>query len=79
VSKYIVQKPTKPIIAMLVRLADLRIPQLEYPEYRFEAGFSEEDKLWDPEVRESNEHRDDRLRGLLNDIFAPVERRSQVC
>jgi broad specificity phosphatase PhoE len=45
----------------------------EYPEYRFEAGFSEEDKLWDPEVRESNEHRNDRLRGFLNDIFAHDE------
>lgn len=45
----------------------------EYPEYRFEAEFSEEDKLWDPEVRESNEHRNDRLRGLLNDIFAHDE------
>lgn len=45
----------------------------EYPEYRFEAGFSEEDKLWDREVRESDEHRTERLRGLLNDIFAHDE------
>ncbi|KGO37151.1 Histidine phosphatase superfamily, clade-1 [Penicillium expansum] len=45
----------------------------EYPEYRFEAEFSEEDKLWDAKVRESNEHRNDRLRCLLNDIFAHDE------
>lgn len=45
----------------------------EYPEYQFEAGFSEEDKLWDPKVRESNEHRNDRLRGLLDDIFTHDE------
>lgn len=45
----------------------------EYPEYRFEAGFSEEDQLWDREVRESDEHRTDRLRCLLNDIFAHDE------
>ncbi|KAJ5780766.1 hypothetical protein N7457_005926 [Penicillium paradoxum] len=42
----------------------------EYPEYRFENFFSEEDLLWDPEVRESNDERNDRLRSLLNDIFA---------
>ena len=30
----------------------------------------EEDKLWDAKVRESDEHRDRRLRELLNDIFA---------
>ena len=42
----------------------------EYPEYRFEAEFSEEDKLWNAKVRESNKHRNDRLRCLLNDVFA---------
>ncbi|OQE09370.1 hypothetical protein PENVUL_c006G07864 [Penicillium vulpinum] len=45
----------------------------EYPEYLFGAGFSEEDKLWDPKVRESSEHRNDRLRCLLNDIFVHDE------
>lgn len=45
----------------------------EYPEYKFEAGFPEEDMLWDPKVRESNEHRNDRLHNLLNDIFARDE------
>lgn len=45
----------------------------EYPWYHFEDGFSEEDFLWDPKVRESNEHRNKRLRSLLNDIFASDE------
>ncbi|CAG8075862.1 unnamed protein product [Penicillium nalgiovense] len=75
--------PFKPIIKELLRetmgqhTCDRRSTASEiaeeYPEYRFEAEFSEEDKLWDPEVRESNEHRNDRLRGLLNDIFAHDE------
>lgn len=42
----------------------------EYPEYHFENLFSEEDLLWDAEVRESNEERNDRLRRLLDEIFA---------
>lgn len=42
----------------------------EFPGYRFEAGFSEEDLLYDPKTRESNEERNRRLACLLNDIFA---------
>jgi hypothetical protein len=42
----------------------------KFPRYRFEGGFTEQDVYWDPKVRESNEHRNSRLRSLLNDIFA---------
>ncbi|CEJ56085.1 hypothetical protein PMG11_02308 [Penicillium brasilianum] len=45
----------------------------EFPRYRFEPGFTEEDELWDPKVREADEHRDRRLLDLLNDIFATDE------
>lgn len=45
----------------------------EFAEYRFEAGFSEEDLLYDPEVRETNEERDQRLACLLEDIFVNDE------
>jgi hypothetical protein len=45
----------------------------QFPEYRFEDGFSEDDLLWDAEVRESDEHRNNRLRCLLNDVFANDE------
>lgn len=42
----------------------------EFPEYRIEPDFAEEDLLYDPTTRESNEERNQRLIGLLNDIFA---------
>lgn len=42
----------------------------EYPLYRFEEGFKEEDTLWDPRIRESDEERNLRLHSLLDDIFA---------
>lgn len=42
----------------------------EFPGYQFEAGFSEEDLLYDPKTRETNEERHQRLACLLNDIFA---------
>ncbi|OOQ86498.1 phosphoglycerate mutase family protein [Penicillium brasilianum] len=45
----------------------------DFPRYRFEPGFTEEDELWDPKVREADEHRDQRLLDLLNDIFATDE------
>ncbi|KAJ5174668.1 uncharacterized protein N7482_000545 [Penicillium canariense] len=45
----------------------------DFPQYLFEPGFAEEDELWDPKVRESDEHRNQRLLGLLNDIFASDE------
>jgi hypothetical protein len=43
--------------------------EADFPRYRFEPRFPEEDELWDAKVRESDEHRDRRLRELLNDIF----------
>jgi hypothetical protein len=42
----------------------------EFPQYQFEADFTEEDLLWDPKARESNEDRNKRLFELLCDIFA---------
>ncbi|CAG8248841.1 unnamed protein product [Penicillium salamii] len=45
----------------------------EYPHYRFEAGFEEDDLLWDPKIRESDHHRNKRLRNLLEDIFSTDE------
>ncbi|KAJ5574063.1 uncharacterized protein N7459_008490 [Penicillium hispanicum] len=45
----------------------------QFPEYRFEPGFVEEDRLWDPKARESNEERNRRLAALLTDIFANDE------
>lgn len=45
----------------------------EYPEYRFESGFAEKDILWDPKNRETDQHRNERLACLLNDIFANDE------
>lgn len=41
----------------------------EFPLYQFEAGFAEEDPLYDPDWRESNTARDARLRELLVDVF----------
>lgn len=45
----------------------------EFPKFRFEAGFSEEDLLYDPATRESNEERNRRLACLLDDIFGNDE------
>lgn len=45
----------------------------EYPAYRFEDGFEENDSLWDPEIRESDAQRNERLKRLLDDIFATDE------
>lgn len=42
----------------------------EFPQYQFEAEFAEEDVLWDPRTRESDQDRNERLSKLLNDIFA---------
>ncbi|KAJ9192611.1 hypothetical protein DTO164E3_8309 [Paecilomyces variotii] len=41
----------------------------EYPHYRFEPDFSDEDVLWDAKSRESDSARSARLRKLLDDIF----------
>lgn len=41
----------------------------EYPEYRIEEGFAEEDPLYDSKTRESNSGRSARLREFLFDVF----------
>ncbi len=41
-----------------------------YPQYKIEAGFTEQDVLWKPDERESDPERDARLLVLLRDIFA---------
>jgi len=44
-----------------------------YPGYTFEAGFTEEDELWragEEEEREQESETDERLRRLLDDVFA---------
>ncbi|MCJ1308672.1 hypothetical protein MMC25_002326 [Agyrium rufum] len=43
--------------------------QKYFPSYRIEAGFTEEDELWDANVRESDSKLDDRLKTLFDDIF----------
>lgn len=40
-----------------------------YPSYSIEPGFTENDELWSPDVRESNSAQDIRLRDLLDDVF----------
>ncbi|KAJ5820011.1 histidine phosphatase superfamily [Penicillium riverlandense] len=76
-------QPFRPVIKELLRetmgehTCDRRSSrsaiEAEYPLYRIEDGFSEEDTLWDPKVRESDEERAARLRELLEDIFATDE------
>lgn len=40
-----------------------------FPEYEFEDGFQEEDKLWDPKIRETQNQVDERAREVLDHIF----------
>lgn len=40
-----------------------------YSSYSIEPGFTENDELWSPEVRESDSAQDIRLRDLLDDVF----------
>jgi len=40
-----------------------------YSSYSIEPGFTENDELWNPDVRESDSAQDIRLRNLLDDIF----------
>ena len=47
--------------------------EAEYPLYRIEPGFAEEDPLYDPLTRESNSARSARLRDFLFDVFATDE------
>ncbi|KAB8233055.1 histidine phosphatase superfamily [Aspergillus alliaceus] len=76
-------EPFRPVIKELLRetlglhTCDSRSSKAaieqEYPLYRFEDGFAEEDPLYDPKLRESDSARDARLRDLLLDIFARDE------
>lgn len=45
----------------------------EYPEYRIEPGFTEEDLLYDPHTRESNSARTARFYEFLSDVFGHDE------
>ncbi|RMZ88847.1 hypothetical protein DV736_g3925, partial [Chaetothyriales sp. CBS 134916] len=42
---------------------------VRWPDYRFEDGFTEQDKLWRADLRESGSALRERLRGLLDDVF----------
>jgi broad specificity phosphatase PhoE len=41
-----------------------------FPDYKIEAGFAEEDPWWDPELRESDSHLRWRMKQLLDEIFS---------
>jgi hypothetical protein len=41
-----------------------------YPTYTFEAGFAENDPLWDPNTRETDSAQDARLKTVLDDVFS---------
>lgn len=41
-----------------------------YPSYTFEAGFEENDPLWDPVVRETDSAQDVRSKTVLDDVFS---------
>lgn len=41
-----------------------------YPEFDIEPGFTEQDELWNAEVRETNEELVVRIRKLLDDVFS---------
>lgn len=73
-------RPFAPLIKELIREAigvhtcDRRssksVIAKAYPDWQFEEGFSEEDKWWDAELRETNEAMDRRLRQGLDEIFS---------
>ena len=44
-----------------------------FPAWEFEDGFKEEDPLWDPVVRESDEAQDKRTKGVLDEVFESDE------
>jgi hypothetical protein len=41
-----------------------------YPDWPLEEGFEEEDPLWSPTLRETNEAQDQRAHKVLNDVFS---------
>ncbi len=72
-------RPFRPVVKELLREAlgehtcDRRsrrsIIEKRFPEFEIEEGFTEEDELWVPEVRESNPDMDKRLTRFLDDVF----------
>ncbi|KAF9894529.1 hypothetical protein FE257_006414 [Aspergillus nanangensis] len=72
-------EPFRPVIKELLRetiglhTCDMRSSKStieeEYPLYRFEPGFADEDPLFDADLRESNSARDNRLRDWLFDVL----------
>lgn len=62
-----------------VHTCDMRDPlsaiQRNFPPplYSFEPGFSEEDLIWQPDVRETKEHIKRRAHAVLDSIFGEVE------
>lgn len=56
-----------------VHTCDKRSPRsaivARFPEAKFEDGFVDDDLLWDPDVRESEEHQIDRLRACMQQIL----------
>jgi hypothetical protein len=40
-----------------------------FPDWTFEGGFAEEDRLWDAEKRESDSMQDERTRKVLDEVF----------
>lgn len=72
-------RPFKPVVKELLREAlgehtcDRRsrrsVIEKRFPEFEIEEGFTEEDELWVPEVRESNPDMDARLTRFLDDVF----------
>jgi hypothetical protein len=73
-------RPFKPMIKELLReglgvhTCDQRDNKTHiqslWPQYAIEAGFSEEDLLWDPDYRESGGHQVNRMLHIFDDIFA---------
>lgn len=47
--------------------------QARWPQFEIEKGFAENDPLWVPDVRESDEHLTARMKTLLDDIFTHDE------
>ena len=43
--------------------------QAAWPNFKFEAGFAENDELWRSDHRETDEELDARIEALLDDIF----------
>ncbi|KAG8980396.1 hypothetical protein FRC05_006027 [Tulasnella sp. 425] len=56
-----------------LRTADLRHNktwiQEQYPTYKFEDGFTEQDELWMKDERETDEHTEKRVKGVLDKIL----------